>query len=59
MRPLVEVANKRFNGTLQGTLTLTGGCGGMGGAQPLAVTMNGGVCLVVDVDKSIREADSN
>lgn len=36
--------------TLAGTLTLTGGCGGMGGAQPLAVTMNGGVCLVVDVD---------
>ena len=46
------VAQKRFNGTLQGTLTLTGGCGGMGGAQPLAVTMNGGVCLVIDVDKS-------
>ncbi len=37
-------------GTLAGTLTLTGGCGGMGGAQPLAVTMNGGVCLIVDVD---------
>ena len=36
--------------SLAGTLTLTGGCGGMGGAQPLAVTMNGGVCLVVDVD---------
>jgi urocanate hydratase len=35
---------------LAGTLTLTGGCGGMGGAQPLAVTMNGGVCLIVDVD---------
>jgi urocanate hydratase len=46
------VAKKRFNGTLQGTLTLTGGCGGMGGAQPLAVTMNGGVCLVVDIDKT-------
>ena len=44
------VAEKRFNGTLAGTLTLTGGCGGMGGAQPLAVTMNEGVCLVVDVD---------
>jgi urocanate hydratase len=44
------VAKKRFGGTLAGTLTLTGGCGGMGGAQPLAVTMNGGVCLVVDVD---------
>ncbi|MFD7310735.1 urocanate hydratase [Promicromonospora sp. NPDC059942] len=44
------VAAKRFSGTLAGTLTLTGGCGGMGGAQPLAVTLNGGVCLVVDVD---------
>ncbi len=44
------VAAKRFNGTLAGTLTLTGGAGGMGGAQPLAVTMNGGVCLLVDVD---------
>src|SRR3954468_15667591 len=43
------VAAKRFGGTLAGTLTLTGGCGGMGGAQPLAVTLNGGVCLVVDV----------
>lgn len=38
--------------TLAGTLTLTGGCGGMGGAQPLAVTLNGGACLVVDVDAS-------
>jgi urocanate hydratase len=44
------VALKRFGGTLAGTLTLTAGCGGMGGAQPLAVTMNEGVCLVVDVD---------
>jgi urocanate hydratase len=44
------VAAKRFGGTLAGTLTLTAGCGGMGGAQPLAVTMNGGACLVVDVD---------
>ena len=44
------VANKRFGGTLAGTLTLTGGAGGMGGAQPLAVTMNDGVCLCVDVD---------
>src|SRR5690242_11143212 len=44
------VAAKRFGGTLAGTLTLTAGCGGMGGAQPLAVTMNGGVCLIVDVD---------
>lgn len=46
------VARKRFNGTLAGTLTLTGGCGGMGGAQPLAVTLNGGACLIVDVDES-------
>ncbi|HKX65880.1 MAG TPA: urocanate hydratase [Intrasporangium sp.] len=44
------VAGKRFGGTLAGTLTLTGGCGGMGGAQPLAVTMNDGACLIVDVD---------
>jgi urocanate hydratase len=44
------VANKKFGGTLAGTLTLTGGCGGMGGAQPLAVTMNEGVCLIVDID---------
>jgi urocanate hydratase len=46
------VAAKRFNGTLAGTLTLTAGAGGMGGAQPLAVTMNDGVCLLVDVDPS-------
>jgi urocanate hydratase len=46
------VAAKRFGGTLVGTLTLTGGCGGMGGAQPLAVTMNEGTCLIVDVDES-------
>jgi len=44
------IADKRYAGTLAGTLTLTAGCGGMGGAQPLAVTLNGGVCLVVDVD---------
>ena len=46
------VAAKRFDGTLAGTLTVTGGCGGMGGAQPLAVTMNDGVCLVIDVDQT-------
>jgi urocanate hydratase len=46
------VAEKRFGATLAGTLTLTGGCGGMGGAQPLAVTLNDGVCLIVDVDRS-------
>jgi urocanate hydratase len=44
------IANKRFGGSLAGTITLTGGCGGMGGAQPLAVTLNDGVAIVVDVD---------
>ena len=44
------VAAKRFGGTLAGTLTVTAGCGGMGGAQPLAVTMNDGTCLMIDVD---------
>lgn len=46
------VAAKRFGGSLAGTLTLTGGLGGMGGAQPLAVTLNGGVAIVVDCDAS-------
>jgi urocanate hydratase len=46
------VARKRFGGTLAGTLTVTGGCGGMGGAQPLAVTLNGGAVLIVDVDET-------
>ncbi len=49
------VARKRFGGTLAGTLTITGGCGGMGGAQPLAVTLNGGAVLIVDVDRSHLE----
>ena len=49
------VADKRFGGTLAGTITLTGGAGGMGGAQPLAVTMNHGVVLIVDVDRSRLE----
>ena len=44
------VAEQRFGGTLRGTITLTAGLGGMGGAQPLAVTMNEGVALVVEVD---------
>src|SRR5512133_581463 len=44
------VAAKRFGGTLAGTLTVTAGCGGMGGAQPLAVTMNEGTCLMIDID---------
>jgi urocanate hydratase len=47
---LAAVAAKRFGGTLAGTLTVTGGCGGMGGAQPLAVTMNDGVALIIEVD---------
>ncbi|WP_027861769.1 urocanate hydratase [Marmoricola sp. URHB0036] len=46
------VADKRFNGTLAGTITLTAGLGGMGGAQPLAVTMNDGVAICIDVDES-------
>jgi len=45
-------ARKRFGGDLKGTLTLTAGLGGMGGAQPLAVTMNGGTCLAAEVDPS-------
>lgn len=49
------IADKRFGGTLAGTLTLTGGAGGMGGAQPLAVTLNEGVVLIVDVDPSRLE----
>ncbi len=44
------IAAKRFGGSLAGTLTLTAGVGGMGGAQPLAVTMNGGAVICVDVD---------
>jgi urocanate hydratase len=47
---LAELAARRFDGTLRGRITLTGGLGGMGGAQPLAVTMNEGVALVVEVD---------
>jgi urocanate hydratase len=44
-----ECARQHFGGTLSGTLSVTGGCGGMGGAQPLAVTMNDGICLIADV----------
>jgi urocanate hydratase len=47
-----EIARRRFDGTLAGTITLTAGLGGMGGAQPLAVTINGGVSLCLDVDPS-------
>ncbi|HEU5007546.1 MAG TPA: urocanate hydratase [Jatrophihabitantaceae bacterium] len=46
------VAAKRYQGTLAGTITLTAGLGGMGGAQPLAVTMNDGVAICIDVDGS-------
>lgn len=49
------IARKRFDGTLAGTLTVTAGCGGMGGAQPLAVTLNGGACLIIDVEKERLE----
>ena len=45
-----ECANQHFDGTLAGRLVVTAGLGGMGGAQPLAATMNGGVCLCVEVD---------
>jgi urocanate hydratase len=48
---LAAVANKHFGGTLKGRLVLTAGLGGMGGAQPLAVTMNEGVAIVIEVDK--------
>lgn len=47
-----ECANQHFNGTLKGTITVTAGLGGMGGAQPLAVTMAGGVLIGIDVDRS-------
>ena len=47
---LAELAHQHFGGSLQGRLVLTAGLGGMGGAQPLAVTMNGGVAIVVEVD---------
>jgi urocanate hydratase len=46
------IADKKFGGTLAGTITLTAGLGGMGGAQPLAVTMNDGVAICIDVDQS-------
>ena len=45
-----ECANQRFDGTLAGRLVVTAGLGGMGGAQPLAATMNGGACLCIEVD---------
>jgi urocanate hydratase len=48
---LAELANQHYGGSLKGTITLTAGLGGMGGAQPLAVTMNEGVCIAVEVDR--------
>lgn len=47
-----ECARQHFGGTLAGRLVVTAGCGGMGGAQPLSVTMNGGTCLIADVDRT-------
>ena len=47
---LAELGRQHFAGDLAGRIVLTAGLGGMGGAQPLAVTMNGGVCLVIEVD---------
>ena len=47
-----EAARQHFGGTLRGTVTLTAGLGGMGGAQPLAVTMNEGVCIAIEVDEA-------
>lgn len=46
-----EIAKRKFKGSLTGTLSVTAGLGGMGGAQPLAITMNGGVCLAAEVEK--------
>ncbi len=48
---LAALANRHFGGSLEGTITLTAGLGGMGGAQPLAITFNGGVALIVEVDR--------
>ncbi len=50
-----ELARQHFDGTLKGKITLTAGLGGMGGAQPLAITMNEGVALVIEVDPSRAE----
>ncbi len=47
-----ELAKQHFNGTLKNTITVTAGLGGMGGAQPLAVTMNGGVVIAIDIDET-------
>jgi urocanate hydratase len=47
-----ELGRRHFGGTLKGRLCVTGGCGGMGGAQPLAITLCGGTCLIAEVDQS-------
>src|SRR6478736_9418660 len=47
-----QAGRQHFGGTLRGTVTLTAGLGGMGGAQPLAVTMNDGVCIAIEVDEA-------
>lgn len=47
-----ELAKQHFNGSLKQTITVTAGLGGMGGAQPLAVTMNGGVCIAIEADEA-------
>jgi len=47
-----ELARQHYGGSLKGTITLTAGLGGMGGAQPLAVTLNGGVCIAIEVDST-------
>jgi urocanate hydratase len=49
------VAKKHFNNSLKNTLSVTAGLGGMGGAQPLSITMNNGVCLAAEVDRSRME----
>lgn len=46
-----ELAKQHYDGSLEGTITVTAGLGGMGGAQPLAVTLNGGVCIAIEVDQ--------
>jgi urocanate hydratase len=50
-----ELARQHFDGTMKGRICLTAGVGGMGGAQPLAIAMNGGIALVVDVDRARLE----
>src|ERR671923_2062839 len=50
-----EIARRRYGGSLKGTVTLTAGLGGMGGAQPLAITMNEGAALIIEVDPARAE----